>query len=156
MQVGPKRILPSPSRATRGGDRGDVSPRTMRVKHHAPPSALTAATKESADVPAGLHAMQCADESCESETSYMKHLFSSGKDPCADFYDFVCSNWKTQNALPPNRRRWAVQDLLVQKIEGAVYWFLEETTQEYTSRMVTSAHSPRPEVSTTRHHRAVT
>ncbi|CAN7986825.1 unnamed protein product [Ixodes pacificus] len=126
---GPKRILPSSSRATRGGDRGDVSPRTMRVKHHVPPSAPTAATKESADVPAGLHAMQCADESCESETSYMKHLFSSGKDPCADFYDFVCGNWKTQNALPPNRRRWAVQDLLVQKIEGAVYWFLEATNR---------------------------
>ncbi|CAN8015930.1 unnamed protein product, partial [Ixodes persulcatus] len=98
-------------------------------------SAPTAATKESANVPAGLHAMQCADESCESETSYMKHLFSSGKDPCADFYDFVCSNWKTQNALPPNRRRWAVQDLLVQKIEGAVYWFLEDFARIYKDLM---------------------
>ncbi|KAL3182707.1 hypothetical protein MRX96_034615 [Rhipicephalus microplus] len=75
--------------------------------------------------PAGLHAMQCSDESCESETSYMKHLFSSAKDPCSDFYEFVCSSWQAQNALPPNRRRWSVHDLLVQKIEGAVYWFLE-------------------------------
>ncbi|CAN7985700.1 unnamed protein product [Ixodes hexagonus] len=79
--------------------------------------------------------MQCTDESCESETSYMKHLFSSGRDPCNDFYDFVCSNWRTQNALPPNRRQWAVQDLLVQKIEGAVYWFLEDFARIYKDLM---------------------
>ncbi|KAH9376414.1 hypothetical protein HPB48_020573 [Haemaphysalis longicornis] len=79
----------------------------------------------SGDAMSGLHAMQCADESCESESSYLKHLFSSGRDPCVDFYDFVCSSWKTQNSLPPSRRRWSVQDMLVQKIEGAVYWFLE-------------------------------
>ncbi|KAL1433377.1 hypothetical protein MTO96_012583 [Rhipicephalus appendiculatus] len=85
--------------------------------------------------PAGLHAMQCADESCESETSYMKHLFSSARDPCSDFYDFVCSSWQAQNALPPNRRRWAVHDLLVQKIEGAVYWFLEDFARIYKDLM---------------------
>ncbi|KAH7958595.1 hypothetical protein HPB49_003081 [Dermacentor silvarum] len=66
--------------------------------------------------------------------SYMKHLFSSPRDPCSDFYEFVCSSWQAQNALPPNRRRWAVHDLLAQKIEGAVYWFLEGTQLMYNAR----------------------
>ncbi|XP_077532927.1 neprilysin-1-like [Haemaphysalis longicornis] len=89
----------------------------------------------SGDAMSGLHAMQCADESCESESSYLKHLFSSGRDPCVDFYDFVCSSWKTQNSLPPSRRRWSVQDMLVQKIEGAVYWFLEDFSRIYKDQM---------------------
>ncbi|XP_049270948.1 neprilysin-1-like [Rhipicephalus sanguineus] len=65
----------------------------------------------------------------------MKHLFGSARDPCSDFYEFVCSSWQAQNALPPNRRRWAVHDLLVQKIEGAVYWFLEDFARIYKDLM---------------------
>ncbi|XP_070389296.1 neprilysin-1-like [Dermacentor albipictus] len=94
-----------------------------------------APTESAGQAPAGLHAMQCTDESCESETSYMKHLFSSPRDPCSDFYEFVCSSWQAQNALPPNRHRWAVHDLLVQKIEGAVYWFLEDFARIYKDLM---------------------
>ncbi|XP_064468757.1 neprilysin-1-like [Ornithodoros turicata] len=109
------------------------SRRTYRMKF--PMRSSTAAPKSEDDIPAGLHAMQCSDESCESETSYMKHLFTSGKDPCNDFYDFVCGHWKEQNPLPPTRLRWSVEDALIQKIEGSVYWFLEDFSRIYKDMM---------------------
>jgi putative endopeptidase len=88
------------------------------------PAQNSAAAKANAAVPAEPKARQSFDLTAIDKTA----------DPCSDFYQYACGNWKKDNPIPPDQSRWASFAQLRQRNDWLLYQELESASKPSPGR----------------------
>ena len=62
---------------------------------------------------------QCGSRECKKIANQMRNSLDMSADPCEDFYQFACGNWKSKNPRPDNQNSWNQFTKLSDKILAA-------------------------------------
>ncbi|XP_032676208.1 membrane metallo-endopeptidase-like 1 isoform X2 [Odontomachus brunneus] len=71
----------------------------------------------------------CESDACREIGKAIQRGINNSLDPCANFYDYGCGSWPTNNPIPPSELQWDMDDLYILKINRRVKALLEEESE---------------------------
>nr|XP_034190777.1 endothelin-converting enzyme homolog [Osmia lignaria] len=92
------------------------------LNHHLNSRWSFGANKESITEESKIERSLCTTKQCQELAKLLMEGMKKNINPCDDFYEYVCGNWKIHNPLPPDEKRWN----LVVKLQRNVDRRLEE------------------------------
>lgn len=72
----------------------------------------------------------CESEECKKIAKYINTSIDYSKDPCVDFYDFVCGGWIKANPIPKSSSTYSTFTKLNGHVEKSLRAILEEKGEE--------------------------
>lgn len=68
---------------------------------------------------------ECHTKQCKEVAEYLKYSMDTSKDPCDDFYEYVCGGWKKKNPIPSSSSSYSTFTKLHGKVEKILRKILE-------------------------------
>lgn len=59
----------------------------------------------------------------------MKKYMNPDVDPCVDFYEFACGNWKHYHSIPPDRTTYDTFEIVRENLDKALRQLLDEVPE---------------------------
>lgn len=59
----------------------------------------------------------------------MKKYMNPDVDPCVDFYEFACGNWKKYHSIPPDRTTFDTFEIVRENLDKALRQLLEQVSE---------------------------
>nr|CAI5864058.1 unnamed protein product [Callosobruchus analis] len=72
-----------------------------------------------------------------SVSKIMKKFMNTHVDPCVDFYEYACGNWRRYNAIPADRATYDTFEIVRENLDLALKGLLEENEQMKVNSNVT-------------------
>ncbi|KAG7208892.1 hypothetical protein KM043_015075 [Ampulex compressa] len=69
---------------------------------------------------------ECMTAACKERSKQYKSSIDTSANPCTDFYQYICGNWKRIHPLPPYRRAWILEFAMESETYTQVRGLLEE------------------------------
>lgn len=78
----------------------------------------------------------CRTKACEEVASYIKSSIDTSKDPCNDFFDYVCGGWIQKNPIPRTSSTYSTFSKLNGEVEKRLRELLEVKITKKSSRLL--------------------
>jgi len=85
---------------------------------------------------------QCHTAQCKKVAEYLKYSMYLTKDPCDDFYEYVCGGWKKKNPIPKSSSSYSTFTKLHGKVEKILRKILEDGIGNITGATETMMKMP--------------
>ena len=78
----------------------------------------------------------CRTKACRRVAKYIRNSMNTSKDPCNDFFDYVCGGWIQKNQIPKTSSTYSTFSKLNGQVEKRLRKLLEKQITEKSSRLL--------------------